>query len=305
MIIAVGLAKAFESLSDVFYGLLQAHEHMDHIAMSMMIKGPLSLVALGVGLTSPRASPGGPWRAWRGLGPAPHRLRHSHRHSLARGRRHLTPLLGHSRPSPTGLARPAARDHHDAHLAQYQRPALLYRTLLWRAQELGIFVALAYLMVGGNTVVGALGQSASPRLARCYAAGDLQGFRQLLAQLVAIGAGIGLAGLAVSFVAGHEILTFLYRPEYARFANLFVWLMVGAAVSYIASLLGYGMTAARCFRSQLPLSALCGGVSILTCTVLVPRFGLVGAAWACLVTLMVQTLGSVAINAHALRKGYV
>ena len=47
VILAVGLAKAFESLSDVVYGLLQAHERMDRIAMSMMIKGPLSLVALG------------------------------------------------------------------------------------------------------------------------------------------------------------------------------------------------------------------------------------------------------------------
>ena len=48
MILAVGLAKAFESLSDVVYGLLQAHERMDRIALSMMIKGPLSLVALGL-----------------------------------------------------------------------------------------------------------------------------------------------------------------------------------------------------------------------------------------------------------------
>ena len=47
VILAVGLAKAFESLSDVVYGLLQGHERMDRIALSMMIKGPLSLVALG------------------------------------------------------------------------------------------------------------------------------------------------------------------------------------------------------------------------------------------------------------------
>ena len=48
LILAVGLAKAFESLSDVVYGLLQTHERMDRIALSMMIKGPLSLVALGL-----------------------------------------------------------------------------------------------------------------------------------------------------------------------------------------------------------------------------------------------------------------
>src|SRR5208282_5174062 len=48
VIMAVGLAKGFESLSDVVYGLLQAHERMDRIALSMMIRGPLSLLALGI-----------------------------------------------------------------------------------------------------------------------------------------------------------------------------------------------------------------------------------------------------------------
>ena len=39
VILAVGMAKAFESISDVFYGLLQQHERMDRIAKSKMIKG--------------------------------------------------------------------------------------------------------------------------------------------------------------------------------------------------------------------------------------------------------------------------
>ena len=47
VILAVGASKAFESISDVVYGLLQHHERMDRIALSMMIKGLLSLSALG------------------------------------------------------------------------------------------------------------------------------------------------------------------------------------------------------------------------------------------------------------------
>src|SRR6266478_5390347 len=50
IILVVALAKAFESISDIFYGLLQQHERMDRIAISMMIKGPLSLVALGTAI---------------------------------------------------------------------------------------------------------------------------------------------------------------------------------------------------------------------------------------------------------------
>ena len=49
VILAVGAAKAFESISDIYYGLLQNRERMDYIARSMMIKGPLSLIALAMG----------------------------------------------------------------------------------------------------------------------------------------------------------------------------------------------------------------------------------------------------------------
>src|SRR5437867_2722549 len=40
--------------------------------------------------------------------------------------------------------------------------------------QLGIFTAIAYLIVAGETVVGAMGQSAGPRLARYYAQGNVR-----------------------------------------------------------------------------------------------------------------------------------
>ena len=46
IILMVGLAKGFESISDIFYGLLQHHERMDRIALSMIIRGLLSLAAV-------------------------------------------------------------------------------------------------------------------------------------------------------------------------------------------------------------------------------------------------------------------
>ncbi|MCA9931551.1 MAG: oligosaccharide flippase family protein, partial [Anaerolineales bacterium] len=48
VIVAVGVSKAVESISDVLYGLFQQRERMDMMAISRVIKGPLSLIALGV-----------------------------------------------------------------------------------------------------------------------------------------------------------------------------------------------------------------------------------------------------------------
>jgi O-antigen/teichoic acid export membrane protein len=46
----IALAKAFETLSDVCYGLLQQNEQMDRIARASIVKGLLSLLLMSLGL---------------------------------------------------------------------------------------------------------------------------------------------------------------------------------------------------------------------------------------------------------------
>src|SRR5262249_4902303 len=51
VILAFALAKGIESLSDIIYGLLQQHERMDRIALSLMLKGLLTLGVLAAAIT--------------------------------------------------------------------------------------------------------------------------------------------------------------------------------------------------------------------------------------------------------------
>jgi len=101
---------------------------------------------------------------------------------------------------------------------------------------------------------------------------------------------------------GGRLLTVLYRPEYGRQNSLFVLLVATAGVSSLASYLGYGMTAARVFRRQVPV------IGAATCTtaacslLLIPRFGSSGAAVALLIGAGVQALGSAVVLSHALGK---
>ncbi len=166
-------------------------------------------------------------------------------------------------------------------------------------RELGVFAAIAYLMVAGNMVVSALGQSASPRLAKYYAAENSTAFRTLLLKLVGIGALLGGAAVLVALVAGREILTLLYQPEYAKQADLFVWLMVAAGIGYVSSFLGHGMTAARYFRIQMPLFALVTTISATACFWLIPSSGLLGAATSLIVAAIVEAGISLAVILHA------
>src|SRR5437868_903601 len=50
VILAVALGKAFDVISDVFFGLYQQNEHMDRIAKPLMVNGLLSMAALGGGV---------------------------------------------------------------------------------------------------------------------------------------------------------------------------------------------------------------------------------------------------------------
>ena len=312
----VGLSKAFEAVSDVLFGLLQQRERMDRIAISLIVKGVFSVVALGV--------------MYQVTG------------SLVWGLASLTVvwaavLVGYDVPNTrlmlrtpdTGLADlhfdtpvvdQAFRPHWDKriliNLARLALPLGFVMLLVslnvnipryflehYRGErELGIFAALAYMMVAGRTVMFALGWAASPRLATYYATRDLRSFRNLLVKLSGIGLLLGTSAVLVVVVAGRTILTLLYGPEYAEHVDLFIWLTVAAGIGYVASLVGYGITAAQYFKSQLCLFVLIAIATVLASVLLIPSQGLQGAAMTLLVAALIELFGSVPIILYAMHK---
>jgi O-antigen/teichoic acid export membrane protein len=315
VILAVGVAKAFESISDVFYGLLQQRERMDRIAKSMMIRGPLALVALGAGTYFSGSAIGGVvgLAAASALVLVFYDVRSAA--LMLSGPDDLVP----DESDPRAVVRPNWETRTLANLGWLSLPlgiVLALESLVTSVPRyfiaehqgeyaLGIFAPMAYVKRAGNIVAIALGLSASPRLAKYYAEGKDNAYRGLLFKLVGVGVLLGGAGVLVAVVLGREILTILYRPEYAEYQDVFVMLMVAAGIAYVATFLDYGMTAARYFRAQLPLFALVTAVTVLACLWLVPVHGLRGAAMAVIISSAVRAVGSLAIvlcALHALRK---
>jgi O-antigen/teichoic acid export membrane protein len=298
VILLIGLAKAFESISDIFFSLLQQHERMDRIAISLMFKGPLSLLMLATGVYISHSvlwGTAGLVVAWATI-LVTYDIRNGvmilKNRSLVLPSWHfkiLKKLIWLCLPLGfvmmlISLNSNIPRYFIEKYLGEY---------------DLGIFAAIAYLMVAGGMVVNALGESANPRLAKYYAAGDSKAFRTLLFKLVGIGAFLGVMGVFVALVGGRQIITLLYRPEYANHTDLFVWLMLATAVNYVSSFLGYGMTAARYFRIQMPLFFIVTAISAMACFWLVPNMGLRGAAIALLIGAIVQTVFSLGVIIHA------
>jgi O-antigen/teichoic acid export membrane protein len=78
--------------------------------------------------------------------------------------------------------------------------------------------------------------------------------------------------------------------------------MVVAAITYVASFLGYAMTAARYFRIQMPLFALATSVSAIACFWLVPTMGLLGAALALMMAAIVEISFTAIVIVYALHR---
>ncbi len=309
VILAVGVAKAFESVSDVIYGLLQQHERMDRIATSMMIKGPLSLAALAIGVYLTHSV------LWATLGlaltwalvlagydirSAIVVLRVSQK-AGADWSRALRPI-GDPRPliALAWLALPAGIVM--AMLSLSVNTPRLFVARYLGTNDLAIFASMAYVLVAGATLTTALGQAAAPRLSQYFAAGNVPAFRALLTKLLGIGAVLGGAGVLMGLVAGRTILTLLYRPDYAGHVDAFVWLLVAAGLEYIASFLGYALTAARYLRIQVPIFAAVIAFMLVAGPFIIPAHGMVGAAWVFGASFVLQIPLEGSVIVYALRK---
>lgn len=308
VVLIVGLAKGFESVSDVFYGLLQQHERMDRIAISMIAKGVLSLVALGgilfltgsliasvIGLTVV-------WAVILAVYDVPSGFLMFHGAPKTEGEKPARLLAPRWSAATLGkltwLAMPlgvvmllnSLNTNIPRYFIEQQRGA----------RELGIFAALSYLMVAGTTVVNALGQAVAPRLSQYWVAEDRTAFRALILKLIGVGLLLGLASLAVAVIAGRTFLMLLYRPEYAEHFAVFFWIVVAVCIEYLASFLGYVMTAAWYFRAQAPMYIAVSGAMLLSCAFLIPRFGLLGAAYATVIAMTIHLIVASGIVLHAL-----
>lgn len=301
IVLLVGLGKLFEALSDLFYGLLQHHERMDHIGISMILKGVLSLLILGLALVLTHRL------LWGAVGLAAVPALVFACYDIPKGRQVLARAAVSVHPG--GGLRPQWAPRTLARLVKLTLPLGLSMVLVslntnipryfiehdLGTHDLGLFAALSYLMVAGYTLVGALGQAVTPPLARYAATEDWASFRRLLLRFVALGAAIGGAGITVALLAGQTLLLLLYRPEYAAHTEVFVWLMVAAGIWYAQSALNFGLTAARRFRVQVPLFAGVTLTTLIACAVLIPQWQLLGAAYALVLAMAVQCIATIIV----------
>ncbi|GAA1574825.1 hypothetical protein GCM10009827_115890 [Dactylosporangium maewongense] len=289
VVVLVGLAKAFDGVGDIYLGLLQRHHDQRGIAVAQLANGALTIALTGVLLAATGSvawaaagSAMGSLIAWLGFcAPLASRLldatakaslkadppkRHTHRFSPPGPGALVWTAL------PLGLASGIT-----SLTANVPRYALQDRL---GAAALGAFAAAGYLVLTGNLLVSAVAQTLLPRLVELRAAGARERFAALVRQSLI---GITVAGVVAVWAAelfGAKVLRAVYGEEYADEAGTLTVLTIATAVAASCFVLDAALSAVRRFTGQLAVNAAVLAATVLAALVLVPRYGVAGAAWA-------------------------
>lgn len=144
-------------------------------------------------------------------------------------------------------------------------------------EELGYFSALAAGTISINLLVRSLGTSIMPTLARALDTQDQAKFFKYVAKMAFIAITVGMSATFVAWLWGDQLLSWVYRPEYAKYSALFVAIMVSGTLSAVATTLSLATTSARFFREQVLVYAINAIFLMATCWLLIPQYQLWGA----------------------------
>jgi len=295
VILLVGCAQALEIVSDIYYGFMQKHGRMDRMSRSLMIRGPLSLLAMWLAMHFTGSL------AWTLVALAlarllvlftwDRRLGFAGEVSVTRnqGNRSSMPVLLRL-ALPLGVI--SMLVSLNANIPRY------FVESHEGSAQLGMFSAVASLLSAGSLVVSASGQAVFLPVARACASGDRVALRRIVVLTGALGAVLGVVATLISLFFGRAILAHLFRPEYGSYADILVLLMIAGTLTFIASGWGFVVTAAQSLHPQVPLLLGVGIISALTSWMWIPRYGLKGAAGVAMAAAVAQLAGTAGILFH-------
>ncbi len=304
IVVLYGVGKAMESVSDVYFGRLQAIEHMDRIGKSQIGRGILMIASTAVLLLL--------------TGSIELVLLALAAISLVvllaydRFQPHLSTTLNRADWSMGGIL---ALTRSTAVLGLsnlfVQLNAYIPRIALYRystPNDLASYSAISAVQPAGMILVMALGQATIPRLARAYARGARRDFVGVTRGLAGFAVAIGTLAVSIAVLGGDALVIRIFGSQYRGNGAVLFGFSIYAAFLYCSYILTYPCTAAGRTGCQAWASALMAGVTGLLCAVAVPGNGAKGAALAaipgavlCLIVYLINI--AAASRSSALRKG--
>lgn len=288
VILGVALGRAFILIGDTFNGLMQKSERMDRVAHSIVLKGLLATVVLGavvwttgnlVNAVFAAAVARLAVLAFYDL-PLGARLVRDRTpeddFSLATLRaldlRRLAGLAFRSLP----LAFKVMLVSLDTHVTRY------FVAGLGTLASVGVFGPIAS-GAGSATMVGkALNQSVSAKLGRLATSGRRREFGRFVRRLQLLYLAMGFVGVGFILIFGGPLLA-LVRPDLLQHQLVLTLVVVSVGLDLQNGIVDMALVAARRIAPLAPACAASVGTSALCCSMLIPMYGLPGAAAAMII----------------------
>ena len=291
ILMAFGASRCLDNPSEILMGYCQKHERMHWIGLGMMLRGITSLAVVALALL---------WSGSLALMAAALTMAALARiflYELPVVRR-LSRRLGDVEVLSWQWSWPAVRaiTAMGIPLGLVLFLGTLANSLIRMVleahhgkEQLAYYGAAAYPLMIGTMAVGALGQTVSPRLARLFKERDPRYWR-LLGRMTGLASLMGLGVLGGAYWLGKPVLSLLYTPAYGDYHTEFVIMAAGSLLLFVASVLGFGLTAARRFNQQFLASLFTCTTAALLSWGLIPQGGIRAAAWVYLAVAGIQVV---------------
>ena len=292
VLLLVGLLKFFESYSDIIYAYYNAHDQTQLISKSLFLKGTLSVLAVAVGLylfdfyTALILFLMVYLVVWLCID----NLYIQKTQEIKK----ISLDLGMMKSAiPMGISLGIVT-------LQSNIPRLFldqYASI----QAVGIFTVLSYFIIVGSIFINSICQYLSPRLTHAWNHNRAY-FKKLLSMALLIAGGLGLIAIFLSYFMGEFVLNLVYGAEYVAYTDAFVLTMVAGFILYLATVLGYTLTAIGFIKQQVYLFSIVLIFSVLVSYLCIPEYGIVGGIYTLMVSYLVQCVLSLLVVLFRLKE---
>ena len=292
VLLLVGLLKFFESYSDIIYAYYNAHDQTQLISKSLFLKGTVSVLAVAVGLylfdfyTALILFLMVYLVVWLCIDNLYiQKTQEIKKMSLDLG------IMKSAIPMGISLGIVTLQSNIPRlFLDQYAS-----------IEAVGIFTVLSYFIIVGSIFINSICQYLSPRLTHAWNHNRAY-FKKLLSMALLIAGGLGLIAIFLSYFMGEFVLNLVYGAEYIAYADAFVLTMVAGFILYLATVLGYTLTAIGFIKQQVYLFSIVLVFSVLVSYLCIPEYGVVGGIYTLMVSYLVQCVLSLLVVLFRLKE---
>ena len=292
VLLLVGLLKFFESYSDIIYAYYNAHDQTQLISKSLFLKGALSVLAVAVGLylfdfyTALILFLIVYLVVWLFID-------NLYIQKTQEIKKMSLDLEIMKSAIPMGISLGIVT-------LQSNIPRLFldqYASI----EAVGIFTVLSYFIIVGSIFINSICQYLSPRLTHAWNHNRAY-FKKLLSMALLVAGGLGLIAIFLSYFMGEFVLKLVYGAEYIAYADAFVLTMVAGFILYLATVLGYTLTAIGFIKQQVYLFSIVLIFSVLVSYLCIPEYGIIGGIYTLMVSYLVQCVLSLLVVLFRLKE---